>query len=65
MPDSVDFILFRSIDASMYKARDCNSDLIKKRIRSLELTMKNIPRIDNKTKIGYSNFEIFISFIKF
>ena len=36
----------------------------KKSMRSFELTIKNIPRIDNRIIIGYSNLSNLLSIIK-
>ena len=48
-----------------YKVREIVILILNKNIKSLELTIKNIPKIDNKIIIGYSNLSSLLSIIKF
>ena len=61
-PASDDLVCSLLKEAKTYKARDCSSRAIKKTIKSLELIITIIPKIEQSIKIGYSILNILNNF---
>jgi len=61
-PASDDFIWSLLKEAKIYKASDCSSRAIKNTIKSLELIITIIPKIEQSIKIGYSILNILNNF---
>jgi len=61
-PASDDFVWSLLKEAKTYKANDCNSRAIKKTIKSFELIITIIPKIEQSIKIGYSIWNILSNF---